>query len=427
MRVRTGDRFLPLLLLPMLAGVTPAQDEPGDGNDTVVPADVVGWQALQQDLFLSGESSLIDPGRIEPLPRNVFKLGPVELLPKFDEQLVYDDNVFLTDTGEEDDFILRTGAGLLANYRFGDGAHRLSAGYDMTRHLFLGDEATNFVEQLASAQLELRFHRVEFVVGDRFEDRTDPILSVFTGKIERTINTVHGRAGWIGDRHRVELRGQRSTSAFDDDSFQAFDRDEDLAVLETSLLLEEDFWGFVRVDGMARTFDEAGLNDMSGVAGSVGARIKHGDGIDGMARVGVRAETFDDDAATDSDDDAINPEFEARLRWWLMSSAALEFRLERTTEFSPISNYQATSRGEVTWMHQLDPRLSARVGGGIEHVDPSNTADTFVRYTAGAGLRYALLDNADLTLAWRVRLRETDTAGGDYTGNQVTLGVSVRL
>ncbi len=417
--------ILPTLLA--LAPATAAQESGTAAGDHVVPADTVGWQSLAQDLFVSGESSLVDPGRIEPLPRNILKFGAIELLPKFDEQLVYDDNIFLTENDRESDCILRSGLGLLADYRFGEGAHRLSAGGDMTRHTFLGGDADDFTETLLSAQLELTFRRLALAFGDRFEDRTDPQLSVFTGKIERTINTVHGRVGWSDDDRRFELRGQRSTTEYDDTAFTTFDRDEDLLALEGAQLIEEDAFAFARVDGMARSFEEGALNDMDGVAASVGLRMKRGADIDGMARLGLRAESFDDGVATDSDDSAVNPELEARLRWWLLRSAALDLRLERTTEFSPVSNYQVATRGEVTWMHQLEQRLSARVGGGIENVNPSSTDPSFTRYTLGAGLRYAVLENADLTLAWRLRLGDTSATTGDYTGNQVTLGFALRL
>ncbi|MBM4016522.1 MAG: hypothetical protein FJ293_16375 [Planctomycetes bacterium] len=429
-RARRSPPLRHTLLLPTLLALAPAAEAQQSGtaaSDHVVPADTIGWQSLAQDLFLSGESSLVDPGRIEPLPRNILKFGAVELLPKFDEQLVYDDNLFLTENDREGDFILRSGIGLLADYRFGQGAHRLSAGGDATRHTFLGDDADDFTETLLSAQLELTFRRLAFALGNRFEDRTDPLLSVFTGKIERTINTVHGRAGWNDDDRKFELRGQRSTTEYDDDAFTTFDRDEDLLALEGAQLVDEDAWAFARIDLLARSFDQGAMNDMDGVAASVGLRMKRGDDIDGMARLGLRAERFDDGVATDSDDSAISPELEARLRWWLVRSAALELRVERTTEFSPVSNYQTATRGEATWMQQLEQRLSARLGGGIEHVDPSSTDPTFFRYTLGAGLRYAVLENADLTLAWRLRLRNTSAANGDYTGNQLTLGFSLRL
>ena len=429
MPARSTDRLVRALLVPLLATSASAQDEGAgaSGQSKIVPADSTGWQTLSRDLFVSGESSLVDPGRIEPLPRNIFKFGPVELLPKFDESVVYDDNVFLTDTGEEDDLIVRTGLGFIADYRFGEGGHRLSAGYDMERNWFTGGEARNFVEHFASGQLELNFNHASFTIGDRFEDRTDPVLAVFTGKIERTINTPHARFGWAEDTTRFELRAQRSTSTYDEAGFQDFDRDDDLMVGEMAFLVDEDFWIFGRADGMARTFEEDTLNDMTGVASSIGVRAKRGDELDGMARAGVRFESFDDDSPTDSDDSAVNPEAEARLRWWLMRTAAIEGRFEQTTEFSPLSNYQATTRGEVTWMQQLDERLSGRVGGGIEYVNPSSTEAPFIRYTAGAGLRYALLENADATLAWRMQLRNTRSAAGDYTGNQFTLGFSLRL
>ena len=87
----------------------------------------------------------------------------------------------------------------------------------------------------------------------------------------------------------------------------------------------------------------------------------------------------------------------------------------------------AATRGEVYWLQQLDDRLSGRIGGGIEYIDPSSTDAPFIRYTAGLGLRYALLENADATLGWRFRMLNTRAATGDYTGNQFTLGVSLRL
>jgi hypothetical protein len=405
-----------------------APTEPApEPTEVLVAADTVAWQTLAQDLFTSGESSVADPGRIEPVARHILKFGPVALLPKLDEDLVYDDNVFLTEHQKERDFISRTTLGLLAEYAFGGGEHHFSAGYDMMRNVYLGGDAKNFVEQLASAQLDLGFQHLKVTVGDRYEDRTDPILAVFTAKVQRTINTPHALVGWHADTWYADVSAQQVTTRYDDVSFQEFDRSEGLASLETGMLAREDVWGFVRLDVTDRSFDNPGLNDGRGVGLSVGARGHRGDEIESMVTIGLLSERFNDDFATDADNSALNVVGEGRVRWWVTRASAFDARILRTTEFSPVSNYEMDNRLELGWLQQLDARLSARGGVGIEYVNPSSPDDTFTRYTVGAGLRYSLLANADLTLGWRLRLRSTSATNGDYTENQYTLGFSIRL
>jgi opacity protein-like surface antigen len=406
---------------------TPPPDTSADTSKILVPADAVSRQALREDLFTGAESTVGDPGRLEPLARHMLKFGPVDLLPKFDEEIVYDDNVFLTEHDKEADFIARTGLGALADYAFGGGQHHLTAGYDMLRNDYLNGDAKNFVEQFASAQLDLSYQHLKISVGDRWEDRTDPVLVIFSDKIERTINTAHGFVGWHEDAWYTDLRAQRVTTAFDDPADQIFDRSEDLASLEVGFLARDEAWAFVRADVFSRNFDNFGLNDGTGVAGSVGARFKRGDEIDSMVRVGLRAESFDDTVPTDADSSAVNVEFEGRLRWWVSRGAAIDARALRTTEFSPVSNYELENLAEVAWLQQLDEKLSARAGFGIEFVNPSNTSDTFTRWTFGAGVRYAVLDNADLTFNWRTRIRTTDAPNAEYTDDQFTIGFAIRL
>jgi polysaccharide export outer membrane protein len=404
----------------------PAEAAPA-ASEIVVPADTVAWQTLSEELFTSAETSVADPGRLEPLARHIVKFGPIELLPKFDENLVYDDNVFLTEKQTERAWIARTGLGLLTDYTFGGGSHHLTAGYDQMRNYYLSGDAKNFVEQVASGQIDLGFQHLKITLGDRWEDRTDPILAVFTDKIERTINTPHGLVGWHADRWYADVSGQQVTTRYHDPVNAEFDRAEGLASLETGYLAREELWTFVRVDATSRSFDNPGLNDGRGAGIQFGARGKRGDEIDALVSVGVLSESFDDNFATDADDTAINAVGEARVRWWVTRSAAFDARLLRVSEFSPVSNYEIDNRAEVGWMQQIDTRLSARGGVGIEYINPSNSSDTFTRYTAGAGLRYALFANADLTLNWRTRIRSTSAPNGDYTENQYTLGFSIRL
>jgi hypothetical protein len=402
-------------------------DQAAESTEVLVAADTTAWQTLTQDLFTSGESSVADPGRIEPLARHILKLGPVELLPKFDQDLVYDDNVFLTERQTERDFISRTRLGIVGDYAFGGGQHHISAGYDMLRNVFLGGDAKDFVEQLASAQLDLSFQHLKITVGDRYEDRTDPILAVFTAKVERVINTPHALVGWHEDTWYMDVSAQDVTTRYDDPSFQQYDRSEGLASFEVGRLAREDVWTFARVDATDRTFDNAGLNDGHGVDLLVGARVRRGEELDSMVSIGVLSEHFDDTVPTDADNSALNVIGEGRVRWWVTRSSALDARILRTSEFSPVSNYEIDNRVELGWMQQIDSRLSARGGVGVEYVNPSSPDDTFTRYTVGAGLRYALLANADLTLNWRLRLRSTSAANGDYTDNQFSLGFSIRL
>ena len=402
--------------------------EAAEENDAgaLLSTDSLGWQALANDLFVSGESGFSNPSRVEPDPRRAFKFGPVDLLPKWDEELMYDDNVFLTEDDEEDDLVLRSRFGLLTDWAIGSTGHRVTAGYDMLRNWFSGGESKNFVEQFASAQLELNFRHLRMTIGDRWEDRTDPVLSVFTGKIERTINTPHATVGWYEDSPYWEGRVHRVSTAYEDAAFEAFDRDEDLAFVEYGWLSQEEMWFFVRGSFIDRLFDEDGLNDMVGGTVSGGVRYRRGPEFDGSARIGLRYETFDDDFGSE-DDTVIHPEVEARGYWWATRIDALDGRYLHTTEFSPVSNYEILDRAELGLTRLFTPRVRGRFGVGLEHVNPSDVSDTFWRYIAGAGVTWRLRDFVDLTANWRVRIRKTDEPNGDYTGNQISIGFAVRL
>src|SRR5262245_35875623 len=224
-------------------------------SEIVVPADTVAWQTLSEQLFTSAETSVADPGRLEPLARHILKFGPIELLPKFDENIVYDDNVFLTETQKERAWIARTWLGLVADYTFGGGSHHVTAGYDQMRNYYLSGDAKNFVEQVASGQIDLGFQHLKISIGDRWEDRTDPILAVFTDKIERTINTPHALVGWHADDWYTDVSGQQVSTRYHDPVNAEFDRSEGLASLETGFLAREELWSFFRVDATSRTFD----------------------------------------------------------------------------------------------------------------------------------------------------------------------------
>jgi hypothetical protein len=459
MRVRSGrssprprPAFLALLALAAIAPAASAQEDgprkPRDalaqeggkkqeGDETaaalegedkaLVATDALQWRALTDQLFVSGERGITDPANLEPEPRQAFKFGAVSLLPKFDESVVYDSNVFLTEDDEEDDFILRTRAALLADWQLGSSGHRLSGGYDMLRHWFMQGDARNFVESFASGQLDLSFRHLRVSGGYRFEDRTDPILAVFAGKIERTLKTVHAAAGWYEDSRYFEVKAQGVGTQYDDANFQGFDRDERLAHAEYGWLVEEERWVFVRAGFVDRVFDEDQLNDMAGETASVGVRFQRAPSLDGVLRAGVRFEQFDDEVATDDDDDAINPEVEARLLWWPTRADGVDGRYVHTTEFSPVSNYEILDRAEIGWTRVLTGRVRSRAGVGVERIDPSDVGDTLWRYVLGAGVTWRPREYVDVFANWRVRIRATDAAGGDYTGHQVAVGVSVRL
>jgi hypothetical protein len=50
--------------------------------------------------------------------------------------------------------------------------------------------------------------------------------------------------------------------------------------VRVGFLTGEDFWTFVRADVFSRDFDQMALNDGTGIAGSVGARVRRGDALD---------------------------------------------------------------------------------------------------------------------------------------------------
>jgi hypothetical protein len=436
MRARSADKLLlPLLVVAVAARAAGAQEaettkqeeeSSADTGGVINSIDASAWQTLESELFVSGERGIADPGSLEPIPREVFRLGHVSILPKWDEDVIYDDNVFLTDTDAEKDFIVRSRFGALADWHFGSTGSRLVGGYDMYRNYFVQGESKHFVEQLASAQLDLDFNKLRFTVGDRWEDRTDPILAVFTAKIQRNINTIYGTGGWYEETTYLEVKAQDVATDYDSATYDSIDRTEGLAHAEFGWRTQDETWLFVRAGGINRVYDQSFLSDMVGGTASIGIRSQRAPEFDLAARIGVRYEQFDD-GVTDRDDEAIHPEFEGRALWWPIRTDGIDARYVHTTEFSPVSNYQTLDRVEVGWTHLLTGRVRSRAGFGFEFVDPSAVQDEFVRYVVGAGLAWRAAEFVDVTMDWRVRIRATDVPNGDYVGNQVSIGIAVRL
>ena len=401
------------------------EEEEAD-EDGVVEIDSETYAEKLRGLFVPGESGVLAERQIEPEPRRLIRLGAVDLLPKWDQAVVDDDNVFLTRRDAKHDTIVRSTFGLAAETRFGGDDHRFVVGYNHERNYFTGGDAQNFVEHLASAVLQLNFNRFEIEVGDRFENRTDPVIAAFTGKIDRELNTTFARLRWSDPEWYFELRGLNTTIEYKDASFRVNDRDEQRATVLYGGPMNERSESFIQLSGVGRRFEHGGLNDMTGVVVSVGARTEVGDSLEFTGRIGVRRESYDDDFTTDTDDDETALEVELRAFWGAHKGGVLDFSYVRTTEFSPIGNFQGVDRGELQYSTGVAPGLRLQLGAAAELVSPSN-ATRFERYTGRAGLRFAVLDFVHLTLEYRRTFKTAAIGALKYDSNVAALGAEFRF
>ena len=384
------------------------------------------YDALYEGLFASSEQGGIRTRPIDPTPREVLKLGPVRVIPKWDQEIYYDDNVFLTKNDQQSDVILVTRPGIVADYTFAGGTSRFIAGYEMERNHFLRDNASDFTEHLATLRFEIKRNHLSFELADRFEDRTDPILAVFTGKIERRLNTVSNRIGWNDDSWYVEFRAQRVVNEYDEVGFSAFDRDEDRLTVEHGRRLTESLWALAQGGYVGRTFELEELNDARGFLGNVGLRLVRDSDWETELRLGFRLEHYADDVPTDSRDRSLTPDLSLRGKWQVGPRSAVEFDYLHISEFSPISNFQELDRGELIYAFALGSKLTARLGGQYERVDPSE-GRSFNRTSTGVGLRYGLRANIHLSFDYLGRFRRSAASDGDYDGNTVALGLLARF
>ena len=71
--------------------------------------------------------------------------------------------------------------------------------------------------------------------------------------------------------------------------------------------------------------------------------------------------------------------------------------------------------------------LRGRLAAAWSRIEPSNDSDPTNRLTLGAGLRYAVSDNLDLTADYEYSHRWAGAGLGASDGNRIAIGVTLQF
>lgn len=157
------------------------------------------------------------------------KIGQLEIHPTLTVEGIYDDNIFLTNGSEEDDFITITSPGFVALYPFGN--HSIDVSYLADLAAFSDHEKENYQNHLANVGAKLDFAFLYAEVRNVYNDTTDTSSSAEQANLDpRTRNVNNTTTAQIGYRISEKTKAQFNfsyyTIYYDKASNERLERDE---------------------------------------------------------------------------------------------------------------------------------------------------------------------------------------------------------
>ena len=98
-----------------------------------------------------------------------------------------------------------------------------------------------------------------------------------------------------------------------------------------------------------------------------------------------------------------------------------------TNTFSAVANYNTVDAVTLEVTQNLSNRLLGRLAAAWSRIEPSNDSDPTNRLTLGAGLRYAVSDNLDLTADYEYSHRFAGAGLEASDGNRIAVGVTLQF
>ena len=404
-----------------------------------------GIEVPTRDTSISRGETVTNRPRPDFDPLGV-RAGSFIILPSVGLQEEYSDNIFSTETGEQGDFITTVSPQLSVQSDWNNHMLRFDGGADVA--IYSDNDSENFEDYRFGAggrvdvtrQTKIR-PRVAYRQGHT--DRSSPNDA---GGVEPTIFDVLS-AGLEGshtfNRLSVTLGGAFDQYDYDDvatgggGTINNDDRDRD--DIEGSVRLGYEFSpnyeGFVRGAYNVRNYDSAvddnGVNrDSDGVEIVAGVGIDFGGITFGDFFAGYRSQDYDDPLL----DTASGPVVGADITWNVTQlttvTGTVSREIRESTTLDPVTGNFASGRFfstvGVAVDHELrrNVLLGATVSASQDDFQGIDRTDDV--YRAGLSAKYLINRYANVGGEYRLRVRESDAAGADFTENQFLLRLRVQ-
>lgn len=361
-----------------------------------------------------------------------YQWGSFKVLPQISFAQLWDDNIFATDTGEEDDIVTVVSPSLLLASNWDRHALNLRAGAVFSGYARHNDEDT----QDAWFDLEGRYDLSKptnlfggIGYSREHEDRTSPDD---VNGIEPTVYRVlRSHLGLYTENGPFTIRvgGTYDTLDYDDvntlvsGTINNDDRDRDLYSVGARIGYRHSarYESFVQFATDTRNYDAPLDNnlqnrDSEGYRFGAGLLIKDAR-LNGELSLGYIKQDYDDSAL----DDVSALDLGANLTWRASPSTAVRVSLDRSLEETTLLNspgFLYTTAG-LTVQSKVSPRTILTGTLGVSESDYEGISRNDDLYALSLGLQYQLARHLFAEGSYSYTQRNSNIAGEDYNRNQL--------
>lgn len=329
----------------------------------------------------------------------------------------FDDNLFLTADGEEDDFVSVFVADVRGRLEY----ERVQAtlAYEAREYLYADHDDFNGLEHDADGRLRLKPGRVEIELYDTYAFRKQAAnATLFRERVDRRQNDVGAIARLNAHRFDLEVRGQARRFEVDEAGFEDFNHARrDVSALG-ALDVADQLQALAELGTSDTEFDEAALGDFGIVWAAAGFRGKPSGKLTASVKVGwVSVEQSE--GADDAD-----LMVQAMVVWRVSIPTILQARLDRVPVESITSGWALHTRLSVSLSQWFHERVTGRLFVYWEQAEEGDGEGDRDGYGADAGLRCELGTNW-VAEAWvGFRTARSDSGAYDFDNNRGYVGVA---
>lgn len=359
-----------------------------------------------------------------PTPRAI-RLGKLEIYPRIETEVVYDDNIFLEAEDEQHDFITHWRPDVHARWDLA-GVHALELGARADIADYSDNEQENFQNHTFEGALFLNFPRIYFRGYEYFTDTTEPSSSAAQSDLDpRTRHEDNEVLGIVGLKF-----GEKAKIEFDSRYFDTDYERSDLKRLELNEIGggATFFWRiasktniFVGYEFIEVIFDDLDKvdpqDDSESHVGLVGLDFEPGGKLLGRVAAGAQYRDFE------SLEDRTIPAFVGELTWFATPKLIIAARFSREFEdptSAPASadEFLEATEVEASLIYQLTHRLVARITGEYV-INDYNTVREEDRSRAVAEIAYFIIrDILQLSVKYERIDNDSTVEADDYDVNR---------
>jgi len=372
--------------------------------------------------------------QLEQLPVSQdYQWGEFNLRPQVTFAELWDDNIFATDSDEEDDFVTIISPSLLLASNWERHQLNLRTGAVFSSYAEHNDEGT----QDAWFDIEGRYDvsKPTNLFGGigynrEHEDRTSP--DDVNGIEPTTYHVMRSHAGLYHESGPFTIRAGGTYDALDYDDVDTLisgninndDRDRDLYSLGARIgyRYSPKYESFVQLATDTRNYDEPLDNNLQnresdGYRAGVGLLINDGKRLSGELSLGHIKQDYDDSSLAD----VSSLDFGAALIWRASPSTAMRFGLDRTLEETTLlnaSSYLYTAV-DLTVQHKVAPRTVLTGNLTISESDYQGISRNDDMYGLSVGLQHEIARHLYVEGSYRYAQRNSNITGEDFERNQL--------